>query len=39
MEITVPAMTAFDGRTLDLDRLLKLRLVVARHGEMDAARW
>jgi hypothetical protein len=24
---------------LDLDRLLKLRLVVARHGEMDAARW
>jgi hypothetical protein len=25
--------------TIDLDRLLKLRLVVARHGEMDAARW
>jgi len=25
--------------TLDLDRLFKLRLVVARHGEMDAARW
>lgn len=25
--------------TLDFDRLLKLRLVVARHGEMDAARW
>src|SRR5438132_2207688 len=24
---------------LDLDHLLKLRLVVARHGEMDAARW
>lgn len=24
---------------LDLDRLLKLRLVVARHGEMDGARW
>ncbi|SEU47587.1 BrxE family protein [Nonomuraea wenchangensis] len=24
---------------LDFDRLLKLRLVVARHGEMDAARW
>lgn len=25
--------------TIDLDRLLKLRLVVARHGEMDCARW
>ncbi|MBK6530875.1 MAG: hypothetical protein IPF99_15065 [Deltaproteobacteria bacterium] len=24
---------------LDLDRLLKLRLVVARFGEMDGARW
>ena len=24
---------------IDFDRLLKLRLVVARHGEMDAARW
>ncbi len=24
---------------LDFDRLFKLRLVVARHGEMDAARW
>lgn len=24
---------------LDLDRLLRLRLVVARHGEMDRARW
>jgi hypothetical protein len=24
---------------IDLDRLLKLRLVVARHGEMDGARW
>ncbi|WPL19893.1 hypothetical protein Thiowin_05042 [Thiorhodovibrio winogradskyi] len=24
---------------IDLDRLFKLRLVVARHGEMDAARW
>ncbi|MFW5878831.1 MAG: BrxE family protein [Myxococcota bacterium] len=24
---------------IDLDRLLKLRLVVARHGEMDAAKW
>lgn len=25
--------------TIDFDRLLKLRLVVARHGEMDAAKW
>lgn len=25
--------------TLDFDRLLKLRLIVARHGEMDGARW
>jgi hypothetical protein len=24
---------------LDLDRLLRLRLVVARHGEMDRAKW
>lgn len=24
---------------IDFDRLLRLRLVVARHGEMDAARW
>jgi len=24
---------------LNLDRLLKLRLIVARHGEMDGARW
>ena len=24
---------------IDFERLLKLRLVVARHGEMDAARW
>jgi hypothetical protein len=24
---------------LDLNRLLKLRLIVARHGEMDGARW
>jgi len=31
--MTVPAAT------LDLDRLLKLRLVVARFGEMDLARW
>ena len=27
------------GHTIDLNRLLKLRLVVARHGEMDGARW
>ena len=27
------------GRPLDLDRLLKLRLVVARFGEMDLAKW
>jgi hypothetical protein len=25
--------------SIDCDRLLQLRLVVARHGEMDAARW
>ena len=25
--------------TIDFDRLFKLRLVVARHGEMDRARW
>jgi hypothetical protein len=25
--------------TLDFDRLFKLRLIVARHGEMDGARW
>ena len=27
------------GPTIDLDRLLKLRLVVARFGEMDHAKW
>lgn len=27
------------GHSIDLDRLLKLRLVVARFGEMDIARW
>ncbi len=26
-------------RAVDLNRLLKLRLIVARHGEMDGARW
>lgn len=25
--------------SIDLDRVLKLRLIVARHGEMDGARW
>ncbi|MCX5966898.1 MAG: hypothetical protein NTV57_04470 [Cyanobacteria bacterium] len=25
--------------TIDFKRLFKLRLLVARHGEMDAARW
>lgn len=28
-----------DEKTIDFDRLFKMRLVVARHGEMDAARW
>lgn len=28
-----------NGDAIDLDRLLKLRLVVARFGEMDLARW
>lgn len=27
------------GPTIDFDRLFQLRLVVARHGEMDRARW
>ena len=27
------------GHAIDLDRLLKLRLVVARFGEMDIAKW
>ena len=27
------------GEMIDLDRLLKLRLVVARYGEMDRAAW
>ena len=25
--------------TIDLNRLFKLRLIVARYGEMDGARW
>jgi len=32
-------MTATGLLASDLDHLLKLRLVVARHGEMDRARW
>jgi len=32
-------MPAPPAPSLDLDRLLKLRLVVARFGEMDLARW
>jgi hypothetical protein len=28
-----------NGHTIDFDRLLKLRLVVARFGEMDIAKW
>ena len=27
------------SHAIDLERLLKLRLIVARHGEMDGARW
>jgi len=27
------------SHAVDLERLLKLRLIVARHGEMDGARW
>jgi hypothetical protein len=32
-------MTEGTSAPLDLDRLLRLRLVVARHGEMDMAEW
>jgi hypothetical protein len=32
-------MEPMKPRSLDLDRLLKLRLVVARFGEMDLAKW
>jgi len=35
----VSAATTEQTSTLDLDRLLRLRLVVARVGEMDNARW
>ena len=31
--------TASERESLDLDRLFRLRLVVARHGEMDLCRW
>src|SRR5881275_22670 len=31
--------TAMKPSTIDLERLLKLRLVVARFGEMDLAKW
>ncbi len=27
------------SHAVDLNRLFKLRLIVARHGEMDGARW
>jgi len=30
---------ATENPAIDFDRLFKLRLAVARHGEMDAARW
>lgn len=32
-------MMTDNNSKIDLDRLLKLRLVVARYGEMDSARW
>ena len=32
-------MNPTDSSGIDFDRLLKLRLVVARHGEMDVAKW
>lgn len=32
-------MTAAAPTTIDLDRLFRLRLVIARYGEMDLARW
>jgi|GEM_PF-120065 len=32
-------MTFLDPRAVDYDRLLELRLAVARHGEMDVASW
>ena len=32
-------MTAGPATTLDFERLLRLRLVVGRHGEMDGAKW
>jgi len=38
-EMSAHAGSRVDRWTIDLDRLLKLRLVVARHGEMDRAGW
>src|SRR5688500_19898895 len=32
-------MPSMNRHAIDLDRLLKLRLVVARFGEMDLAKW
>lgn len=32
-------MIPIESNGIDYDRLLKLRLVVARHGEMDVAKW
>ncbi len=32
-------MTPIESNGIDFDRLLRLRLVVARHGEMDVAKW
>lgn len=32
-------MTESQSDSVDLERLFKLRLVVARHGEMDCAKW
>lgn len=37
--ITGHALEGHFGLPVDLDQLLKLRLVVARYGEMDLARW
>jgi hypothetical protein len=38
-EATARVGSPVDPWTIDLDRLLKLRLVVARYGEMDRAGW
>src|SRR5690349_19878580 len=39
MARTLARDEAGHSHSIDLDRLLKLRLVVARFGEMDIARW